>query len=62
MLEFSNSYIIVLISRGVLGIGIGLANLLAISLIGTFLQEDERTRLMGCRSAIAGWNVRRLFI
>lgn len=51
---FSNSYIIVLISRGVLGIGIGLANPLAISLIGTFFQGDERARLMGWRSAIAG--------
>lgn len=33
---FSNSYMVVLVSRAVLGIGIGLANPLAISLIGPF--------------------------
>ena len=51
---FSNSYMVVLISRAVLGIGIGLANPLAISLIGTFFKGDERAKLMGWRSAVAG--------
>lgn len=51
---FSNSFIIILISRAVLGIGIGLANPLAISMIGLFFEGDQRARLMGWRSAIAG--------
>ena len=50
----SNNFTVILISRAVLGIGIGLANPLAISLIGVFFFGDERAKLMGWRSAIAG--------
>ncbi|MFT9213225.1 MFS transporter [Liquorilactobacillus ghanensis] len=51
---FSNNFTVILVSRAVLGIGIGLANPLAISLIGVFFSGDERAKLMGWRSAIAG--------
>lgn len=51
---FANNFMAILISRAVLGIGIGLANPLAISLIGVFFYGDERAKLMGWRSAIAG--------
>lgn len=51
---FSNNFTVILVSRGILGIGIGLANPLAISLIGVFFFGDERAKLMGWRSAIAG--------
>lgn len=50
----SNSFMVVIISRAILGIGIGLANPLAISMIGVFFYGDQRARLMGWRSAIAG--------
>lgn len=49
-----NNFSWILISRAILGIGIGLANPLAISLIGVFFYGDERAKLMGWRSAIAG--------
>lgn len=51
---FSNSFTVIFISRAVLGIGIGLANPLAISLIGSFFSGDTRAKLLGWRSAIAG--------
>lgn len=51
---FVNNFTIILISRAVLGIGQGLANPLAISLIGVFFYGDTRANLMGWRSAIAG--------
>ncbi|AUJ30398.1 MAG: MFS transporter [Liquorilactobacillus hordei] len=51
---FSTNFQLILVSRAVLGIGIGLANPLAISLIGVFFFGDERAKLMGWRSAIAG--------
>ncbi|WP_317760080.1 MFS transporter [Liquorilactobacillus mali] len=51
---FSTNFTIILVSRAVLGVGIGLANPLAISLIGVFFFGDERAKLMGWRSAIAG--------
>lgn len=51
---FSTNFTVILVSRAVLGIGIGLANPLAISLIGVFFFGDERAKLMGWRSAIAG--------
>ncbi|USR88114.1 MFS transporter [Lactiplantibacillus pentosus] len=51
---FSNSFTLIMVSRAVLGIGIGLANPLAISLIGVFFYGDQRATLMGWRSAIAG--------
>ena len=49
-----NNFTAILISRAILGIGIGLANPLAISLIGVFFYGDQRAKLMGWRSAIAG--------
>lgn len=51
---FSTSFTIIFISRAVLGIGIGLANPLAISLIGSFFTGNTRAKLLGWRSAIAG--------
>lgn len=51
---FANNFMVILVSRAILGIGIGLANPLAISLIGVFFYGDERAKLMGWRSAIAG--------
>ena len=50
---FANNFWLIFASRAVLGIGIGLANPLAISLIGTFFHGDEREKLLGWRSAIA---------
>lgn len=52
--SFSNSFNIILVSRAILGIGIGLANPLAISLIGVFFYGDQRAKLMGWRTAVAG--------
>lgn len=49
-----NNFNVILVSRAVLGIGIGLANPLAISMIGVFFYGDQRAALMGWRSAIAG--------
>lgn len=49
-----NNFTAILVSRAILGIGIGLANPLAISLIGVFFYGDQRAKLMGWRSAIAG--------
>ncbi|MBP2057150.1 MFS family permease [Lactobacillus colini] len=54
---FTNSFVVVLMSRIILGIGIGLANPLAISLIGEFFTGDILASLMGWRSAIAGIGV-----
>lgn len=54
---FSNNFNMVMISRAVLGVGIGLANPLAISLIGEFFEGDTLANLMGWRSAIAGIGV-----
>ena len=51
---FLNDFNIIIISRAILGAGIGLANPLAISLIGVFFYGDQRAKLMGWRSAIAG--------
>lgn len=51
---FSNNFSIIMMSRAALGIGIGLANPLAISLIGSFFEGDMLANLMGWRSAIAG--------
>lgn len=51
---FSDSYWVVIVSRAIMGIGIGLTNPLAISLIGEFFEGDTRANLMGWRSAIAG--------
>lgn len=54
---WTNSYAVVLTSRIVLGIGVGLANPLAISLIGEFFTGNTLATLMGWRSAIAGIGV-----
>lgn len=51
---FSNDFQVILLSRAILGMGIGLTNPLAISLIGVFFSGEERAKLMGWRSAIAG--------
>ncbi|WP_295731410.1 MFS transporter [uncultured Limosilactobacillus sp.] len=50
----ANNFTVVLVSRAVFGIGIGLANPLAISMIGVFFTGERRARLMGWRSAVAG--------
>lgn len=54
---FVNNFNVILISRAILGIGIGLANPLAISLIGEFFTGKTLANLMGWRSAIAGVGV-----
>lgn len=54
---FSNNFNVIMTSRAVLGVGIGLANPLAISLIGEFFEGDTLATLMGWRSAIAGAGV-----
>ncbi|WP_195486598.1 MFS transporter [Lacticaseibacillus paracasei] len=53
----SNSFNVIMISRAILGIGIGLANPLAISLIGEFFEGDTLATLMGWRSAVASIGV-----
>lgn len=50
---FSNNFQMILASRAVMGIGIGLANPLAISMIGEFFHGDTLNTLMGWRSSIA---------
>lgn len=49
----SNNFMVILASRALMGVGIGLANPLAISMIGEFFEGDELNNLMGWRSAIA---------
>lgn len=49
----SDSFAIIIASRAVMGVGIGLANPLAISMIGEFFEGQELNTLMGWRSAIA---------
>lgn len=49
----SNNFTVILASRALMGVGIGLANPLAISMIGEFFEGDELNNLMGWRSAIA---------
>lgn len=50
---FSNDFTLIMWSRAILGVGIGLANPLAISLIGEFFSGDTLANLMGWRSAVA---------
>lgn len=45
-----NNYWLLLFSRIMLGIGLGLTNGLAVSLIGTFFEGNVKNRLMGFRS------------
>ncbi len=54
---FSDNFMAIMISRSVLGIGIGLANPLAISLIGEFFTGDALANLMGWRTAVASVGV-----
>lgn len=54
---FANSLILVIVSRAIMGIGIGLANPLAISLISEFFTGDARANLLGWRSSIAALGV-----
>ncbi|WP_198424300.1 MFS transporter [Ligilactobacillus agilis] len=51
---FSNSFNMIMASRAVLGVGIGLANPLAVSLIGEFFEGDFLAHLMGWRAAASG--------
>lgn len=51
---FLSNFHVVIISRAIFGVGIGLANPLAISLIGEFFSGDTLANLMGWRSAVAG--------
>ena len=51
---FSSNFHIVIISRVIFGVGIGLANPLAFSLIGEFFSGNTLANLMGWRSAVAG--------
>ncbi|WP_050498693.1 MFS transporter [Oenococcus oeni] len=50
----SSSFIVILISRAGLGIGFGLFNSLAVSLISDFFEGDIRAQLIGFQSAFQG--------
>ncbi|KLI75028.1 MULTISPECIES: MFS transporter [Lacticaseibacillus] len=54
---FSENFAMIMGSRAILGVGIGLVNPLAISLIGEFFSGDTLANLMGWRSAVAGSGV-----
>lgn len=49
----SNNYWVILGSRALMGIGIGLANPLAVAMFSEFFKGDELNNLMGWRSSIA---------
>ncbi|CAJ2232731.1 MFS transporter [Companilactobacillus paralimentarius] len=49
---FSNNYYVVIISRLLLGVGIGLFNSLAISMISDFYGGDELSTMMGFQSSV----------
>ncbi len=51
---FSNSFSLILISRFTMGIGLGLYNSLAVSLISDFFEGDLRAKLIGYQSAVQG--------
>lgn len=51
---FSNNFNVVLISRAMLGVGFGLFNSLAVSMIGDYFTGDERAQLIGFQSAFQG--------
>lgn len=51
---FSNNFQMIMASRAILGVGIGLANPLAVSLIGEFFEGELLANLMGWRTAVAG--------
>ena len=48
---FTSSFILIIISRSILGIGLGLYSPLAIELINLLFAENERAKLMGFRGA-----------
>ncbi|AUI72018.1 MFS transporter [Companilactobacillus alimentarius] len=51
---FSTNFTVVLISRGTLGIGFGLFNSLAVSMISDYFTGNERAQLIGFQSAFQG--------
>lgn len=51
---FSTNFYVVLGSRAVLGIGIGLSNALAASLLSAFFKDNELAKYMGWRTAAGG--------
>lgn len=51
---FSNNFTVVLISRAMLGVGFGLFNSLAVSMISDYFTGDERAQLIGFQSAFQG--------
>ncbi|MDD3217701.1 MAG: MFS transporter [Lachnospiraceae bacterium] len=48
---FTSNYVVIILSRAGLGIGFGLFNSLAVSLISDFYQGEERTRMIGYQTA-----------
>ena len=48
---FTSNFILIIISRGILGVGLGLYSPLAIELINLLFDERERAKLMGFRGA-----------
>ncbi|CAJ2233635.1 MFS transporter [Companilactobacillus paralimentarius] len=51
---FSSNFTIVLVSRAMLGVGFGLFNSLAVSMISDYFTGDERAQLIGFQSAFQG--------
>lgn len=49
----SNNYWVILWSRALMGVGVGLANPLAVAMLSEFFEGDELNNLMGWRSSIA---------
>ncbi|MQS97813.1 MFS transporter [Lactobacillus halodurans] len=51
---FSNDFTVILVSRATLGVGFGLFNSLAVSMISDYFTGDERAQLIGFQSAFQG--------
>ncbi|GEO46228.1 MFS transporter [Companilactobacillus kimchii] len=51
---FSSNFTVVLVSRALLGVGFGLFNSLAVSMISDYFTGDERAQLIGFQSAFQG--------
>lgn len=51
---FSSNFTVVLASRAMLGVGFGLFNSLAVSMISDYFTGDERAQLIGFQSAFQG--------
>ncbi|HIY92448.1 MFS transporter [Companilactobacillus sp. HBUAS56275] len=49
----SKSYLVILASRALMGVGVGLANPIAVALLSEFFEGHELDNLMGWRSSIA---------